>query len=25
LLAALKAGLLVFDLELFVKPREVPG
>jgi len=25
LLAALKAGLLVFDLELFVKPREAPG
>jgi len=25
LLAALKVGLLVFDLELFVKPREVPG
>jgi len=25
LLAALKAGFSVLDLELFVKPREVPG
>jgi len=25
LLAALKAGFSVLDLELFVKPREAPG